>query len=97
MKRLLIVYNPRSSRYAEIEQEIYSINGTTYQTGTQINAGDTVILKVTASKTSSDEKLIVYEGNLTNSLSGAVFIGTSPTGTGNATSQSVTFNSKTKF
>ena len=45
-------------------------------------------------QTSSDEKLIVYEGNLTNSLSGAVFIGTSPTGTGNATSQSVTFNSK---
>ena len=79
---------------AEIEQEIYSINGTTYQNGAQINAGDTVVLKVTVSKTSSDEKLIVYEGNLTNSLSGAVFIGTSPTGTGNATSQSVTFNSK---
>ena len=79
---------------AEIEQEIYSINGTTYQNGAQINAGDTVVLKVTVSKTSSDEKLIVYEGNLTNSLSGAVFIGTSPTGTGNATSQSVTINSK---
>lgn len=79
---------------AEIAQEIYSVNGTSYQSGTPISAGDTVILKVTVSKTSSDEKLIVYEGNLTNSLSGAVFIGTSPTGTGNATSQSVTFNSK---
>ncbi len=79
---------------AEIEQEIYSINGTLYQNGDQVTAGDTVILKVTVSKTSSDENLIIYEGTLTNSLSGATFIGTSPTGNGNTSSQSVTISSK---
>ena len=79
---------------AEISQEVYSVNGNTYQSGEQISAGDTVIIKVTVSKTASDENLVVYEGTLTNSLSGAVFIGTSPTGNGNATSQSVTINSK---
>ncbi len=85
----------RSERLsAEISQEVYSINGNTYQNGDQVDSGDTVILKVTVSKTSSDENLIVYEGTLTNSLSGAVFIGTSPSGNGNASSQSVTINSK---
>lgn len=79
---------------ANILQEVYSINGTSYSSEDTAKAGDTIIFKVTISKTTDDEKILVYEGELTNSLSGAVFIGTTPTGNGNATSQSVTINSK---
>ena len=77
----------------EITQSVYSINGTAYQNGDQAGPGDTVIFEVTVSKTSTDENLVVYEGTLTNSLSGTVFLGSSPQGNGTAASQSVTFNS----
>ena len=84
----------RSERLsAEISQEVYSINGNSYQSGDEAGPGDIVIFKVTVSKTSTDEHLIVYEGTLTNSLTGAVFLGTNPTDNGTATTQSVTLSS----
>ena len=78
---------------AEITQSVYSINGSAYQSGDQAGPGDTVIFEVTVAKTSTDDNLVVYEGTLTNSLSGAVFIGTSPQGNGNAATQNVTMSS----
>ena len=76
-----------------VSQSVYSINGNAYQSGNQAGPGDTVIFEVAVSKPSTDEYLVTYEGTLTNSLSGAVFIGTSPSGTGNAATQSVTIGS----
>ena len=81
----------RSEKLPQISQKLYSVNGNVYQTGDDVYPGDTVVFEVTVSKQAYDY-IVNYNGTLTNSLSGAVFIGTSPTGTGNATTQSVTMN-----
>ena len=80
-----------SEKLPQISQTLYSVNGNLYQSGDDVYPGDTVIFEVTVSK-ASYEYIVNYNGTLTNSLSGAVFLGTSPTGTGNATTQAVTMN-----
>ena len=77
-----------------ITQEVYSINGVRYSDGDKANPGDTVIFEVTVSKSSTDEYQVDYDGVLKSSLNGAVFLGTSPTGTGTSSTQNVTFSSK---
>jgi len=77
----------------DLTQEVYSINGTRYSDGDKAEPGDTVIFAVTVSKNSSDEYQVNYTGTLSNSLDGAVFLGTSPTGTGTSSTQSVTISS----
>lgn len=78
---------------ANITQEVYSINGTRYNQGDKAESGDTVIFAVTVSKNSTDEYQVNYTGTLSSSLNGAVFLGTSPTGTGTSSTQSVTLSS----
>ena len=81
----------RSEKLPSISETVYSINGNLYQQGDKASPGDTVIFKVDIDK-ELYEYVINYEGALQNSLSGAVFIGTTPTGTGNSTTQSITMN-----
>lgn len=80
-----------SERLPQISQRLYSVNGNAYQSGDDVFPGDTVIFEVTLSKEAYNY-LVNIDGSLTNSLSGAVFLGTSPTDTGTATTQSVTMN-----
>lgn len=77
-----------------VKQEVYSINGERYSNGDKANPGDTVIFEVTVSKSSTDEYQINYDGTLKSNLDGAVFLGTSPTGTGTSSTQNVTLSSK---
>ena len=77
-----------------ITQEVYSINGERYSNGDKAKPGDTVIFEVKVAKTSNDEYQVNYDGVLKSNLEGAVFIGTSPTGTGKSSTQNVTLSSK---
>lgn len=86
----------RSEKLPKISQKIYSINGVNYNNGDVAYPGDEVIFEVTVSKGAYDY-VVNYDGTLTNSLSGAKFIGTSPTGTGNSTSQAVTIDTKNSY
>lgn len=83
----------RSEKLPKVSQKVYSINGNNYKDGDVAYPGDEVIFAVTISKGAYDY-VVNYDGTLTNSLSGATFIGTSPTGTGTSTSQAVTINEK---
>ena len=89
-------YKQRSERLPTLSESIYSINGTSYSSGDRANPGDTVIFAVTINK-NAYEYLVNYEGELSSNLNGAVFIGTSPTGTGNNTTQSVTINTASSY
>ena len=86
-------FTVRSEKLPKISQKIYSINGNNYKDGDVAHPGEEVIFEVTLSKGAYDY-VVNYDGTLTNSLSGATFLGTSPTGTGTSTSQTVNINSK---
>ena len=83
----------RSEKLPKISQKVYSINGNNYKNGDVAYPGDEVIFATTISKGAYDY-VVNYDGTLTNSLSGATFLGTSPTGTGTSTTQDVTINKK---
>ena len=82
----------RSEKLPKITQKVYSINGQQYQEGDRASPGDTVIFEVTISKGAYDY-IVNYDGTLTSNLNGAVFVGTSPSGTGTSSTQAVTINS----
>jgi len=86
----------RSEKLPKISQKVYSINGNNYKDGDVAYPGDEVIFAVTVSKGAYDY-VVNYDGTLTNSLSGATFLGTSPTGTGTSTTQSVSIDTKNSF
>ena len=81
----------RSEKLPEITQSVYSINGNSYSSGDVAHPGDEVIFAVTVSKGAYDY-VVNYDGTLTSDLTGAVFLGTSPTDTGTSTSQSVSIS-----
>ena len=81
----------RSEKLPKVSQKVYSINGESYSNGDVAYPGDEVIFEVTISKGAYDY-VVNYDGTLTNSLNGAVFLGTSPTGTGTSASQAVSIS-----
>lgn len=86
----------RSEKLPTISQKVYSINGENYNSGDVAYPGDTVIFEVTVSKKAYDY-IVNYEGTLTSNLNGAVFLGTSPSGTGTSTSQAVSISTTNAY
>lgn len=86
----------RSERLPKITEKVYSINGNIFRNGDTAKAGDEVIFAVTVSK-GAYEYVVNYDGTLTSNLSGAVFLGTSPTDTGTSTSQVVSISTTDSY